>query len=45
MEKVEELSNEEAKKEGKLEKYPEAVTIEGTKKILKQMEKSICKIY
>ena len=27
------------------EEYPESITIEGTKNILEQMEKCICKIY
>ena len=33
------------KKEILLEKYPRPISIEGTKKILNQMENSICKIY
>ena len=36
---------EEVEKELINEKYPEVVTIEGTKKILEQMEKCICKIF
>ena len=35
---------EETQKEIKLDNYPEAVTMEGTEKILKQMEECICKI-
>ena len=37
--------DEEIEKELINDKYPEHVTIEGTKKILEQMEKCICKIY
>ena len=39
------MEEEEVEKELINEKYPEPVTIEGTKKILEQMEKCICKIY
>ena len=35
----------EIKKEMLLEKYPRPISIEGTKKILSQMENNICKIY
>ena len=45
MEKSEEIPSEEIQKEVISELYPKAVTIEGTKKILEQMEKCICKIY
>ena len=38
------MEEEEVEKELINEKYPEPVTIEGTKKILEQMEKCICKI-
>ena len=36
---------EEFKKEILLEKYPKPISIEGTKKILNQMENNICKVY
>ena len=39
------MKEEEVEKELINEKYPKAITIEGTKKILEQMEKCICKIY
>ena len=52
MEKIKEISKEkeiseeeETQKDVISELYPRAVTIEGTKKILEQMEKCICKIY
>ena len=36
---------EEVEKEVYNEEYPKIISIEGTKKILEQMEKSVCKIY
>ena len=37
--------NDDRKKELFIEKYPKSISIEGTKKILYQMENCICKIY
>ena len=40
-----EKEKEEVEKELISENYPRTLTIDGTKKILEQMEKCICKIY